>query len=61
MDLKIFFTIFGAVFIAELGDKQYGAIASSLAAEIYGLDILETEAEETTRFYDGQCTQIAGA
>jgi len=40
--------------IAEVGDKKFGAIASSLSAEIYGLDILEEEAEDadhnTTRF-----------
>jgi len=40
--------------IAELGDKTRGAFASSLAAEIYGLDILkrnvEDEAHNTTRF-----------
>ncbi len=40
--------------IAEMGDKSYGAIASILSAEIYDLDILETEAEDadhnTTRF-----------
>ena len=40
--------------IAEEGDPRFGAIASSLAAEIYDLDILEEEAEDadhnTTRF-----------
>lgn len=40
--------------IAELNDKQHGAIASALAAEIYGLDILERDIEDrqhnTTRF-----------
>ena len=40
--------------IAQRGDKQHGAIASSLAAEIYGLDVLEKEIEDeshnTTRF-----------
>jgi prephenate dehydratase len=40
--------------IAELGDKRFGAIASTLSAEIYDLDILEKEAEDadhnTTRF-----------
>jgi prephenate dehydratase len=40
--------------IAELGDKTIGAIASSLAAEIYGLDILKADMEDaehnTTRF-----------
>jgi prephenate dehydratase len=40
--------------IAELGDKKFGAIASTLSAEIYDLDILEEEAEDadhnTTRF-----------
>lgn len=32
--------------IAERGDKTAGAIASSLAAEIYGLDILKTDFED---------------
>jgi len=40
--------------IAERGDKTAGAIATRLAAEIYGLDILaenvEDEAHNTTRF-----------
>ena len=40
--------------IAELNDKRYGAIASTLSAEIYDLEILEEEAEDadhnTTRF-----------
>jgi len=40
--------------IAGLGDRTRGAIASRLAAEIYGLDILaediEDEAHNTTRF-----------
>lgn len=40
--------------IAELGDKTHAAIASRLAAEIYGLEILaediEDEAHNTTRF-----------
>lgn len=40
--------------IAELGDPTRGALASRLAAEIYGLDILaadvEDEAHNTTRF-----------
>jgi prephenate dehydratase len=40
--------------VAERGDKTRGAIASRLAAEIYGLDILaenvEDEAHSTTRF-----------
>ena len=40
--------------IAEMGDKKYGAIASTLSAEIYDLDIREEEAEDadhnTTRF-----------
>ena len=40
--------------VAERGDKSYAAIASKLAAEIYGLDILaedvEDEAHNTTRF-----------
>jgi len=40
--------------VAEQGDPSFAAIASSLAAEIYGLDILrsdvEDEAHNTTRF-----------
>jgi prephenate dehydratase len=40
--------------IAEAGDRKRGALASRLAAEIYGLDILqadvEDEAHNTTRF-----------
>ena len=40
--------------IAEVGDKSRAAIASKLASEIYGLDILaediEDEAHNTTRF-----------
>jgi prephenate dehydratase len=40
--------------IAEAGDKHQGAIASRLAADIYGLDVLaadiEDEAHNTTRF-----------
>jgi prephenate dehydratase len=40
--------------IAELGDPSHGAIASALAAEIYGLDVLaadiEDEEHNTTRF-----------
>jgi prephenate dehydratase len=40
--------------VAEVGDKSRAAIASRLAAEIYGLDILaediEDEAHNTTRF-----------
>ncbi len=40
--------------IAEMGDPTLGAIASKMSAEIYGLDILEGEAEDaahnTTRF-----------
>lgn len=40
--------------IARMNDKQHGAIASSLAAEIYGLDILEPSVQDadhnTTRF-----------
>jgi prephenate dehydratase len=43
-----------ARYIAELGDPKRGALASRLAAEIYGLDILredvEDEAHNTTRF-----------
>ena len=40
--------------IAEAGDKSHAAIASKLAGEIYGLDLLqeniEDEAHNTTRF-----------
>jgi prephenate dehydratase len=40
--------------VAERGDPRIGALASSLAAEIYGLDVLIDEAEDaghnTTRF-----------
>ncbi len=40
--------------IAELGDPSRGAIASSLAADVYGLDILKADIEDaehnTTRF-----------
>ena len=43
-----------ARFVADLGDPKRGALASRLAAEIYGLDILmedvEDEAHNTTRF-----------
>ena len=34
--------------ISELGDKASAAIASSLAAEIYGLDTLKTDIEDET-------------
>ena len=41
--------------IKELGDKTFGAIASSLAAEIYDLEILQNHFEDikgnTTRFF----------
>jgi prephenate dehydratase len=40
--------------VAELGDRRVGAIASSLAAEFYGLDILAADVEDehhnATRF-----------
>jgi prephenate dehydratase len=40
--------------VAELGDKRRGALASRLAAEIYGLDVLAEDVEDadhnTTRF-----------
>ena len=43
-----------ARYVAELGDPKRGALASRLAAEIYGLDILradvEDESHNTTRF-----------
>src|ERR1700749_488451 len=44
-----------AQLVAEWGRKHEAAIASSLAAEIYGLDILKANVEDaahnTTRFY----------
>jgi prephenate dehydratase len=44
-----------AQLVAQWGDKAEAAIASSLAAEIYGLDILRANVEDaahnTTRFY----------
>jgi prephenate dehydratase len=44
-----------AQLVAEWGRREEAAIASSLAAEIYGLDILATNVEDaahnTTRFY----------
>ena len=44
-----------AQLVAEWGRKEEAAIASALAAEIYGLDILEANVEDashnTTRFY----------
>ena len=44
-----------AQMVAERGDKADAAIASSLAAELYGLDILRSNVEDskdnTTRFY----------
>ena len=43
-----------ARYVAELGDPKRGALASRLAAQIYGLDVLkadvEDEAHNTTRF-----------
>jgi prephenate dehydratase len=40
--------------VAQLGDRTIGAIASSLAAEIYGLDVVKADMEDavhnTTRF-----------
>ncbi|MFN3700600.1 MAG: prephenate dehydratase [Alphaproteobacteria bacterium] len=35
--------------ISERGDKEHAAIASMLAAEIYGLDILEANIQDTER------------
>lgn len=47
-------TALAAKYIKELGDKSVGAIASSDAAEIFGLDIIEKNINETrsntTRF-----------
>jgi prephenate dehydratase len=44
-----------AQLVAQWGDRQSAAVASSLAADIYGLDILrpnvEDAAHNTTRFY----------
>jgi prephenate dehydratase len=44
-----------AQLVSQWGDKAEAAIASSLAAEIYGLDILQANVEDaahnTTRFY----------
>src|SRR3954452_17302873 len=44
-----------AQLVAQWGKKEEAAIASSLAAEIYGLDILQANVEDaahnTTRFY----------
>ena len=43
-----------AAFVAERGEKQYGAIAPAIAAELYGLEILENRVEDAednmTRF-----------
>ncbi len=43
-----------AKMVAELGDKSQGSIASSLAGEIYGLDVIRERVEDrlgnTTRF-----------
>jgi prephenate dehydratase len=45
-----------AQLVAQWGDKAEAAIASSLAADIYGLDILQANVEDaahnTTRFYE---------
>jgi len=44
-----------AELVAKWNNKEEAAIASSLAAEIYGLDVLKTNVEDavhnTTRFY----------
>jgi prephenate dehydratase len=49
-----FDTAGSAKMVAELGDKSQASIASSLAAEIYGLDVLRDRVEDrlgnTTRF-----------
>ena len=43
-----------AKIVAERGDRSLGALASELAGEIYGLDVLarqiEDQANNTTRF-----------
>ncbi len=56
-----------AMNVANLGDKTQGAIASSLAAEIYGLDVLKTNIEDedhnTTRFLvfsKTPCSDLSG-
>ncbi len=47
-------TASAAEYVAALKDKEHGAISSSLAAEIYGLEILEESVQDehhnTTRF-----------
>jgi len=47
-------TALAAKFVSELGDKSVGAIASSAAADIFGLDVLDHDINETrtntTRF-----------
>ncbi len=53
-----------AALVAERGGVEDAAIASALAAEIYGLDILkrnvEDEAHNTTRFYVMSRTPLPG-
>ncbi|MGG5811372.1 prephenate dehydratase [Falsiroseomonas sp. CW058] len=53
-----------AALIAERGGVEDAAIASELAAEIYGLDVLkrnvEDESHNTTRFYVMSRTPLAG-
>ncbi|MBV8061787.1 MAG: prephenate dehydratase [Alphaproteobacteria bacterium] len=48
-------TALSAKHVAEMNDKAHAAIASELAADIYGLSVLrrnvEDEAHNTTRFY----------
>lgn len=43
-----------AAYVAELGDPEYAAIAPPMAAELYGLNIVDSEVEDahdnTTRF-----------
>lgn len=47
-------TAMAAKYVSELGDKSVGAIASTLAAELYGLDVLvpniQTIKNNSTRF-----------
>jgi prephenate dehydratase len=52
-----------AQLVAQWGRREEAAIASSLAAEIYGLDVLrsnvEDEAHNTTRFYIVSASPVA--
>jgi len=52
--VALFDTAAAAAQVASLGDRTIGAVASQLAGELYGLDVLardiEDEAHNTTRF-----------